>query len=614
MNKRGQATLFIILGIIIVAGVFVFFAFKGSFSSSDVPESLQPVYNSFLSCVEEKTLLGISVLESQGGYINLPEFEVGSEYAPFGSQLDFLGNSIPYWYYVSGNNIQKEQVPSRKIMESELESFIEGKIKTCDFENYFSSGYMVNLGEAEVNVDIKDSQVDVNLDMDFGISKEDSVIISLHKIEVKSNLGKLYSAAIDIYDYEQQNLFLEEYGIDVLRLYAPVDGVELTCAPLTWNALDIFEELFNAIESNVAALKVKSGDFALQDKKDKYFVLDIDLDSDVRFLTSTNWPYRFEVNPSEGNLLVANPIGNQQGLGALGFCYVPYHFVYDLDYPVLVQVYSGEEIFQFPLAVVINGNVAREALESSALEIEDNDFCEYKNTEFLVNVYDTEYNPVEAKVSYECFGVSCDIGYVGSNGKLVEYFPQCVNGYLIIEADGYKTNKVVTTIVNEGSVDVFLDKEYEIDIELLIDGRKSSDEVILSFVSNFYSTSIIYPETNKVVLSSGQYEINAYSYKNSSLKIDATTTTQCVSVPQSGVGGLFGLEEEKCFDIEIPSQIISNALSAGGSENYYILESQLKDSSVLEIQVGSLPNPTSLEQLQENYILLEDKGLEVNFK
>ena len=40
---------------------------------------------------------------------------------------------------------------------------------------------------------------------------------------------------------------------------------------------------------------------------------------------------------------MAEPVGNQEGMGMLGFCYVAYHFVYDLAYPVLVQVYYEDE-------------------------------------------------------------------------------------------------------------------------------------------------------------------------------------------------------------------------------------------------------------------------------
>ena len=75
-----------------------------------------------MSCLEEEALLGISVLGSQGGYIDIPAFEPGSQYAPFSNQLDFLGNPIPYWYYVSSNGVQKEQVPKKSDMEKQYKA------------------------------------------------------------------------------------------------------------------------------------------------------------------------------------------------------------------------------------------------------------------------------------------------------------------------------------------------------------------------------------------------------------------------------------------------------------------------------------------------------------
>ena len=84
-------------------------------------------------------------------------------------------------------------------------------------------------------------------------------------------------------------------------------------------------------------------------------------------------------------------------------------------------------------------------------------------------------------------------------------------------------------------------------------------------------------------------------------------------VPQGGIGGLFGLTDEECFNIEIPSQIISNALAGGGKENYYILESELREG-VIEINAESLPTPKTIEELQNNYIVYETQGLEVMFK
>jgi len=595
-SKRSQVTIFIILAIIIIALVAGFFIFKDKLTASKLPSDMQPIYTSFLSCLEEDTLTGIEILESQAGYIELPDFEAGSAYMPFSSQLNFLGNSIPYWYYISGNNIEREQVPSKKDMEKELENYLDGKIRNCFLDTYYEEGYSIYLGEPESNVNINEDSVEVNLDMDLEINKgEDSAIVKNHKLYVGSKLGKLYDSALKVYEKEQEELFLEDYGIDVLRLYAPVDGVELSCSPEIWNADEIFDELQEAIELNTLALKTQGS------KKD-YFVVDVGIPEQARFINSKNWAYNFEVNPSEGEILLAEPIGNQAGLGILGFCYVPYHFVYNLKYPVLIQVYDEDEVFHFPVAVVIEGNNPREALEGHAVEEELPEICNYKNTFLTVNTYDSELDRIAADISYECFGTTCEIGKTSSSDSLVEEFPQCVNGYILAKAEGFEDTKYLYSVLNSDTVSIIMDKLYDTSVALNLDGDSYNGDAIINFVSDVDSKTIIYPEQKSVELSEGEYEIQ-----------EATTSEQCVEVPQSGLGGLFGLTAEKCFDIEIPAQIVSDVLAGGGKETYYISEYELRNSDYIEINAESLKLPTTLEELQENYLLFETKELDINF-
>lgn len=630
-DKRGQVTIFIIIAILIVAGIGIFFTFRQSSTFTQVPASIEPVYNTFLSCLNEETYVGIDVLESQGGYIKLPDFQPGSSYMPFSSQLDFLGNPIPYWYYVSGNNIQKEQVPSKVDMEKQLGNFIEEKINGCRFDNYYEQGFEITLGDSKANVKINKNKVEVSLDMDLNISKgEDTSLIRSHKISVDSKLGMLYDSAKKLYKHEQETLFLENYTIDTLRLYAPVDGVKLTCSPLTWNANEVFDKLQEAIEANTLALKTREGDFSLKKKENKYFVEDISVEGNVRFLNSKNWTYSFEVNPSEGNMLISQPVGNQQGMGILGFCYVPYHFVYDVKYPVLVQISSGDtqrgilnegtrtsneasEIFQFPLAVVIQGNNPRKALETNAVELQAPELCKQKNTEIQVNVFDTKLDPVDAKISYECFGTKCDIGKT-SSGVLKGDFPQCVNGDVIAKSSGYKDTRYQYSTVNQGIVDVIMDKLYNLNVDLKLNNLDYNGAATISFISDNNVRTIVYPEQKTINLSEGQYEVQVSIYRNSSLTLGATKSEKCIEIPQSGVGGFFGFTKEKCFTIEFPAQVVSNALSGGGKKNYYILESELSNSNTLEINSQSLPAPTTIEKLQDNYITFDERSLDIKFK
>ncbi|MEK6819835.1 MAG: hypothetical protein AABY03_01390 [Nanoarchaeota archaeon] len=603
---RGQLTIFVIIAIVLIATVALFFAIRGNIFVSEIPASLEPVYTTFISCLEEDTLVGIDTLESQGGYIQLPDFSPGSDFMPFSSQLDFLGNPIPYWYYVSGNNIPREQIPTKNEMEEQLSDFVEEKIRNCVFDSYYDDGFEIFIDEGEASARILNGRIDISLNADLTIRKGDeSVVISNHDVSINSEFNSLYDSARDVYDFEQESLFLENYGIDTLRLYAPVDGVELTCSPLTWNAFEIYNNLTTAIEGNT---------FAINAKDEKYFDLQLPVKYEVRFVNSRNWSNAFEVNPSQEYFLISSPVGTQPGLGVLGFCYVPYHFVYDVKYPVLIQISGEGETFQFPMAVVIAGNKPRESLETDAVLVGLPELCEQKNALTEVRVFDSEFGNIDADVSYECSGTVCLIGKT-ENGIIKTNFPQCVNGFVIARTENYEESKEQYSAIQDGSVDVFLEKLYEKNVELKLNGQNYNGQATINFAKDDGNSKVVvYPEQRTVKLSEGQYEIQVHAYRNTTLNIGATTSKTCVEIPASGVGGFFGFTKENCYNIEFPAQIVSNALAGGGTQNYYILESELQGLNAIEISGESLPVPDSINQLQENYILFDDKKLSIIFK
>ncbi len=606
-SKRGQLTVFVILAIVIVAAAGLYFLLRGTIISVSIPASLEPAYTSFLSCLENDARTGVNLMESQAGYIYLPPVELGSQYYPFNSQLAFLGNPVPYWYYVSGNSMQKEQVPTKSEMEKQLGRFIDERIRACSFQAYYEQGIVVSMEEPNAAVTINDDAVSVDLSMDMTLEKgNDTAVVKNHNKVINSNLGALYNSAMQVYDYEQKSFFLENHSIDVLRLYAPVDGIEISCSPKIWSADKVFDDLQTALEQNTIALG--SG------LEKNYYNIDVPVDGEVRFLNDKRWPSAFEVSPSEDNLLMASPVGNQPGLGILGFCYVPYHFVYNARYSVLVQVQKGEETFQFPMAVVIEGNKPRTPLNASAIEIGIPELCRYKNTQLEVHTFDSNLASVEADVAYRCFSETCNIGKT-QNGILKGMFPQCVNGYVVAKADGYEEGNLLHSTTSDiGVVNVFMEKTHGLRIELKLDGQAYNGNAIVTFAKDQNSRTVVYPEQTNVELSPGQYTVEVYVYKNSSLNFPETTKTECIQIPAGGIGGFFGFTTEKCIDIRIPSQIISSVLAGGGKQDYYILESELTSSDAVRINAESLPIPTSLEQLQNNFILFDDKKLDIRFE
>jgi hypothetical protein len=605
MEKRGQITVFVIIAIFIVVAGSFYFIFKNSLKTESVPEDIAPIYSTFLSCLEEDSYNGISVLESTGGYINLPDFESGSRIAPFSSQLYFFGIDIPYWSYISASGLEREQVPSVSDMEEDLEYYLMNKIKDCDVNDYYDQGFEISRGFPEVDVSIRDSFVDVDLKMDLEVRKGlDVFYVSNFNSRVNSVLGELYDSALEVYEKEKSDLFLEEYSVDVLRLYAPVDGVEISCSPLTWNADSVFSDLKEAISSNILAIK-NSGD-----SNDYFNVEGLPSSAKISFVNSENWPSYFEVNPSNENLLIAQPVGNQQGLGILGFCYVPYHFVYNLKYPVLVQLSKNGETFQFPLTVLIEGNVPREAKGGSSSSFESEDLCENSNSDIKVTVYDSDLNELEAQVSYECFGSTCSLGKT-ENGSIESKVPQCINGNLVVRSEGYAESQILHSSVDSGQVFVVLDKEYEKESSIYVDGKLYSGNAIITLVSEDKSQTISYPENKNVFLSEGDYEIEVALYEDTELNFDGASTQKCVDVPKTSLFGFFGGTKEQCYDVQAPEQLITTALVGGGSAEIFFSKDELGNSFELKINTETFDSPESLEDLQDNYILVELSKLEV---
>jgi len=611
-NKRAQLTIFVIVAIVIVVGVVLFFTLRSS-SIQTVPQNMKPIYDYYLSCLDKTTGEGVSLLGEQGGYIKTPDFVAGSQYRPFSSQLSFFGQPVPYWMYISGNNILKEQVPTKSSMESQLNDYVKNRLNYCDFSDFQKQGYEISVGSGSVKTTINSLNVDLVIDNPVVISFENkSVTIGEHKISHASKLGKFYDYAVKLYNYEKKSMFLEKYAIDVMRLYAPVDGVEISCAPKIFNKPQISQDIQNALADNIGFLKVKGDYYTLNSKQNQYFVSDpgFSSDEDVNFIYSKSFPTKVEIYGDN----VANPVGLQQGLGILGFCYVPYHLVYDINFPVLVQFYDNSQIFQFPITVIIDKSQERTAIPGEASVGVSSDVCQYNNQDVLINTYDSELRPVESSISFKCLNSECRIGETktaGGDASLNAKVPQCVNGFIIANSEGYAEAKYQISTNEESVANVVLAKIYNLSLELK--SSQTMDSAIVNFVSDGYQTAVLYPDTKSVALTEGDYNISIYVYKNSSLQIPAQNNRQCVQVPKSGIGALVGATEEQCFDMNIPAQTIDHAVIGGGKSQYYIAESQLKESKKLNINVLTFKTPSSLADVQDNYNSIDGSNLDLEF-
>ncbi len=617
-HKKAQVTIFIIIAIVVVAAALFsyFFIFRKPLA---IPSEIQPVESYFIECVSEHVKDASRIAGMQGGYIEIPEFEPGSEFMPFSSQLSFLGLQVPYWFYVSGNNIVREQRPSLRNVEKEISDYLEDRIQDCELSSFSDQGYDIVIeGSPDVDVIIHGNYIETTVRWPFTITFGDvSSRISEHKISTESSFGQLYDSASIIFEAEQEQLFLENYALDALRLYAPVTGIDLSCAPKTWLVSDVREEINSALEGNIGAVKVSGTYYTLSKEEHKYFEVDIgeSIDEQIYFLYSRDMPHVFEVWPSDDGLMKAEPIGNQPGLnflGSVGFCYVPYHFVYDIKFPVLVQVIKNEELFQFPVLVIIDKNSVRNMSAGETEEIIF-DLCQYKTQEVTIFTYDENTRPLEADIGYKCFNQVCSVGNTiieGGQAILTTKVPQCYNGFLVAESPGYAVSKLQVPGIESFIANIFLRPEHILDLE--VQGLGSGEYASVTFTSDDHSVSLYYPEQKEITLVEGIYNVSVYLYKESSITLDAQRVEKCIDVPVAGISGVFGAMQEQCFEMDVPKETLTNVVFGGGKSEFYITESELSGASKIIVNAPSYDVPKNLLDLGDIYGLIDISEVQVN--
>lgn len=617
-DKKGQVTIFVIIALVIVVIAGIYIATKYGTTKQEVSPQFSQIEEYYTSCIGDLTSQGISIIKNRGGFIQEPLFVRGTPIEPLSSQMNYLGETVPYWLYIKDKKVVN-QAPTKKIMEEQLSNYIQSRINDCDFSQYSSRGFIIERKNSPV-VEVAINNKEVITKVVDGITYSDSQttqLVNTHQVMLESNLGLLYSKAIELYNKELQNSYIENYTIDIIRLYAPVDGVELSCAPIVWKEREIFNDLLRAIEVNMQEIRLDDGK-TNKDKEEKYFTLPIKSDGIRAYLKySSNWFTSMSIEQSDGGIIIANPVGNQQGLGILGFCYVPYHLVYDLDYPLMIQLMDEDgEYFQYPIQIIIRKNHAREAISTTYDGIENN-LCEDKTKQIEVRTYDEEtLTPIEAQISFKCLSEGCYLGETridsSNSASGILRTPQCVNGFLTAVAEGYEREDYQISTNTQTSANILLKKQYEIKFEVEYeDGEEVKNNAFIYFLPMEEGREIktlVWPEQKSIKITEGEYNITAYAYEESNITLPATSEKKCFQVPRPGLGGVFGFTKEECYEVKIPGQRINTVISGGGKINYYLSQSQIRDGEIRVI-LPRTPIPRTIEALQTAYAIVDNKKL-----
>jgi len=190
MNKRAQVTIFIILAIVVVAGVGIYFAVSGNLNKSKSSSLDTRQIESFVqSCIEEVGEDAIYEIGQNGGYVFAPELSTFS--------------GIPY-YFINETNY----MPSKEKVEESLSNYIEQSLFLClnDFENFLE--YNISQEEVFCETIFEEDFIKLNVKVPLTISKGNEVkkIEDFENIDVYSSFGKSFFAIGKIVQtFEEKN-------------------------------------------------------------------------------------------------------------------------------------------------------------------------------------------------------------------------------------------------------------------------------------------------------------------------------------------------------------------------------------------------------------------------
>lgn len=524
MRKKGQISIFVAVGIMIllIISSYVIMSREKQYGFFGPPSDIKPLVTYTDMCVDTITKEGAFVQKMQGGYITIPEKLRVDERG----HLD-QGFLIPSWFHEG-----RDYRPSVAIMESELAGYIDESLKDClrGYEPFLNQYEITYLAEPSTKVSINDNNIAVRIAYPLEIKRLGSDKIyewPEFKVEVSSKLGKLHELASELSNYENNNFYLEEYTDEMIAVsdYIPFEGMELDCGPSIFFEKDLEEYFRQQVMHNLNYLQYLNTDYVESGYLyyDKLYKVPFTKKNyngfTVRTMYNPEWYMDFKAIPSKNGIVKPNTF---KASNFVNTCIKIFHSRYNVKYPVLFSVMDSDdpdEAFFFSTPVIMRRNLPdrygqvapwdieieesnnRDAYcsfteEISLIAINEDGFMEARpgiknnrKNELRVYAVDGLYGYPQgviddAKVSYQCVRKRCDIGttsnnetydgllVLGSLPKLKTGFPECENGMIIIEKEGYQPavhHQTVSedTAGEQVTVDMWKLKEFDFTVRVV---------------------------------------------------------------------------------------------------------------------------------------------------
>jgi hypothetical protein len=468
-SKKGQITIFIILGILLLLGLVLVLTLKSeviTFNPDEVILTEKGKIETFiLSCIKEVGEEAVFLVGLQGGYIEAPQTALSLPVSP--------AHSIPYWAYGETTNI-----PTLEQIKQRIDTYVVDNLRSCilNLEPFQITYDITEKSPLTVETDITEQKILYNVHWDLEVQDKAGRVVAEvlnHVTESPIKLKRLYDVATLLVDKEMAELKLEDITQDLIAIGhedVPVAGFEVSCKKRKWSVQQAELSLQDLLRINLGQLQVKNSAFAEFSDQYPYYQshyqwnLGQDFsqpDVSVAFNFDNTYPFTFNVRPTSGDKMTSNQLGGGHEL--IDFlCLQNWKFVYDISYPVMIDLRDDTTNYRFKIALTVHlaNNLPDRSgalLPQPQYEVDsftDDEFCADRRIPMTAYTYELIENPYtgvyvrepldNVALAFSCLRYSCDVGDTDlSTGldnvaTLRTNFPYCAGGILRGEKEGYK--------------------------------------------------------------------------------------------------------------------------------------------------------------------------------
>lgn len=228
-HKRGQLSLFIAVGVLLIVGLGIFLYIKSLSAQkhAEVPADIAPIKLYIDKCLEETAKDAVLLVALQGGYYFAPEDSLG-----------FLNVEIPYYMY-EGN----VSIPTKKEIENELSLYMVLNLPQCaNLDTFREKGYDIEAGDMTPKATIGSKEVLFDVDWPITLKLEgQEQKIGKFSTGVDAKLMGLYGAANQYMQYQTK----DTTSLFISRLMDITENNDLTFEVFTFEGASIISLIDN---------------------------------------------------------------------------------------------------------------------------------------------------------------------------------------------------------------------------------------------------------------------------------------------------------------------------------------------------------------------------------